>query len=423
MLPQVSTQLRTYAQRWQEALDALKAQNFERFLVAHDEWRDPLGEKAVAALDDAERERLTKQLLSELLSFTQNDRHTYDRLMVLKQRADQAGAAAYRMEVRLGVVLRMRALLDEVAGRVYLVERGTPEQRATYASLRACEDVNFVAAPPERSAAAMTPPERFPPLEDDRQVVQDVMPAWMGIQFRPIAESPHRNEKHPPGAVTVMTVFPGSAAANAGLEVGDIILGPPTHPFQEPQQVREWTMRSEINEPAPLVIVRNGQRRDITLRPGPYPLKMPDMPGPPKVGSEAPALKVEPFRGDTVLAAGKPRLLFFWATWCAPCKASLPEVLAFAQDRGVEVVAITDEDPETLTAFFATFKQPFPDTVAIDPYRSMFQAYGVSGTPTFVLIDADGTVRHYHSGYNAQKGLGIDGWTYEARRQKAEAAH
>src|SRR6185369_5912096 len=231
-----------------------KVQNFERFLVVHQEWRDPLDEKAVAALDDAERERLTSELIAELLSFTQGDRQTYDRLMVLKQRTDEASAAAYRMEVRLGVVLRMRALLDEVAGRVYLADEATPQERDTYAALRACEDVNFVAAPPEQSAAAMPPPERFPPLEDDRQMVQDVMPAWMGIQFRPIAESPHKNEKLPPGAVTVMTVFPGSAAATAGLEVGDIILGPPEHPFQEPQQVREWTMRSEINEPAPLVI-------------------------------------------------------------------------------------------------------------------------------------------------------------------------
>jgi thiol-disulfide isomerase/thioredoxin len=119
------------------------------------------------------------------------------------------------------------------------------------------------------------------------------------------------------------------------------------------------------------------------------------------------------------LAAGRPHLLFFWATWCAPCKFALPEVMAFAQARGVEVVAITDEDAETLTSFFGQMTQSFPETVAIDPFRAAFQAYGVSGTPTFVLIDAEGVVRHYHSGYNPQRGLGIEGWEYEARRQKA----
>ncbi len=176
-------------------------------------------------------------------------------------------------------------------------------------------------------------------------------------------------------------------------------------------------MRSEIGQPAPLTIVRSGQRHEITLRPGPYPLKMPELPGPPKVGSAAPPLKAEPFRGDKALAAGRPHLLFFWATWCAPCKASLPEVLAFAQARDIEVVAITDEDPDVLTGFFKQFNQPFPETVAVDPYRATFQAYGVSGTPTFVLVDSNGIVRHYHSGYSAQKGLEIEGWSYQ---QKAE---
>jgi thiol-disulfide isomerase/thioredoxin len=258
----------------------------------------------------------------------------------------------------------------------------------------------------------MPPPEQFPALDDDRQVVQDVMPAWMGIQFRPTAGTAQARPDQPRGAATVMMVYPESAAGKAGLEVGDIILGPPGAPFTEPQQVREWTMRREIGEPAPLEIMHGGVRRVVTLHPEPYPIKMPEMPGPPKVGSPAPPLKLEGFRGSTSFAAGKPRLLFFWATWCTPCKFSLPEVMAFAKARDVEVVAITDEDPETLKKFFETFKEPFPETVAIDPYRQAFQAYGVSGTPTFVLIGADGTVQYYRSGYNAKKGLEIEGWKY-----------
>jgi thiol-disulfide isomerase/thioredoxin len=419
MLPQVSEQLRTYARRWDEALNALTVQNFDRFLTAHAEWRPRIDPKTLEALDDHGRRELAHSLLAALLPYTRADPETYARLQLLKQRADQAGAAAYRMDVRLGVVLRMRAVLDQVAGRVYLAERGTPADRTTFAALRACEDVNFVEAPAFTSAAVMDPPERFPPLDEDRQTVSAVMPAWMGIQFRSASETVHKKAKYPRGAVTVMTVFPGSAAATAGIEVGDVILGPPDAPFQEPQQVREWTMRREIGEPAPLTIARAGNMREITLHPEPYPIKLPELPGPPKVGQPAPPLKLDSFRGDRTFAAGRPHLLFFWATWCAPCKFALPEVMAFAQVRGVEVVAITDEDAETLTSFFGQMTQSFPETVAIDPFRAAFQAYGVSGTPTFVLIDAEGVVRHYHSGYNPQRGLGIEGWEYEARRQKA----
>ena len=421
MLPQVSHQLRTYAERWNEALNALKLENFRRFLAAHPAWRTRLAPKLVDGLDDDRRRELAAELVGALAAFTADHPETRDRLQLLKQRADDADAAAYRMEVRLGVVLRMRALLQQIAGRVYLAERGTSDDRSTFAALRACEDVNFLPSPPFPAAAAMDPPEQFPPLDEDRQVVEAVMPAWMGIQFRPLSQTVHQNDKHPPGAVTVTLVFPGSAAALAGIEVGDVILGPPGHPFMEPHQVREWTMRREIGKPAPVDIVRAGQRREITLRPEPFPLKIPELPGPPKVGSAAPPLKLEPFRGDRALAAGRPRLLFFWATWCGPCKFALPEVMAFAAARDVEVVAVTDEDPDTLRSFFKQLKQPFPATVAVDPYRTTFQAYGVSGTPTFVLVDADGIVRYYRTGYNAQRGLEIEGWDYQAERQKAAA--
>jgi len=416
ILPQVSEQLRTYADRWQEALESLKQQNFNRFLDTNPDWKQRLSAEAIGKLDLRQRETLGDELTVALAAFTAGDPTTSDRLTLLRERAQAAGDAAYRMEVRLGVVLRMRALLNQIAGRVYLAEQGTPEQRATYAALLECEDVNFVAAP-VATAASMEPPTAFPQLDDDRRVVQAVMPAWMGIQFRPLSDAVRTREQMTAGAVTVMSVYPDSAASKAGLEVGDIILGPPDAPFQEPHQVREWTMRREIGEPAPLQVSREGRVQQVVLKPEPYPIKMPELPGPPKVGSAAPPLqKVTAFRGDPQLGAGKPRLLFFWATWCLPCKFSVPEVMAFAKARGVEVVAITDEEPEKLDQFFSTHKEPFPATVAVDPYRLAFQAYGVSGTPTFVLIDADGKVSAYSTGYSAAKGLGIAGWTYGKKK-------
>jgi thiol-disulfide isomerase/thioredoxin len=416
ILPQVSEQLRTYADRWQEALESLKQQNFNRFLDTNPDWKQRLSAEAISKLDLKQREVLGDELTVALAAFTAGDPTTSDRLALLRERAQAAGDAAYRMEVRLGVVLRMRALLNQIAGRVYLAEQGTPEQRATYAALLECEDVNFVAAP-VATAASMEPPTAFPQLDEDRRVVQAVMPAWMGIQFRPLSDAVRTREQMTAGAVTVMSVYPDSAASKAGLEVGDIILGPPDAPFQEPHQVREWTMRREIGEPAPLQVSREGRVQQVVLKPEPYPIKMPELPGPPKVGSAAPPLqKVTAFRGDPQLGAGKPRLLFFWATWCLPCKFSVPELMAFATARGVEVVAITDEEPEKLEQFFSTHKEPFPATVALDPYRLAFQAYGVSGTPTFVLIDADGKVSAYSTGYSAAKGLGIAGWTYGKKK-------
>jgi thioredoxin-related protein len=84
-------------------------------------------------------------------------------------------------------------------------------------------------------------------------------------------------------------------------------------------------------------------------------------------------------------------------------------VLAFGQSRDVDVVAITDESAETLQEFFAGAHAAFPAIVARDPRRRTFRSYGVSGTPTFVLVDRGGVIRHYQAGYPAE-GLQIEGW-------------
>jgi thiol-disulfide isomerase/thioredoxin len=424
ILPAVSRQLRTYAQRWQEALEALAAENLTRFLAAHRAWERRLAPDELKKMKPRQRRVTAQELVKALTQFTKRDKDTYDRMLVLKQRADDAGQASYRMEVRLGVVLRMRTLLLRIAGTEYLNRFGSEAERNAFGRLVACEDLNLNPQPTVLTAAALPAPESFPPLAEDRRLVEAVMPAWMGIRYRPLEDGDRKREGVPRGTVAVMTVYPDSPAAAAGLQVGDLILGPPDKPFHEPNQVREWTMRREVGELSPLEVLRDDAPVRVALRPGPYPLELPELPGPPDIGAVAPEIKVDLFRGAKQLATGRPRLLFFWATWCLPCKAAVPEVLAFAAARNVEVVAITDESAETLQAFFRQYDYPFPEIVARDRYRLTFQNYGVSGTPTFVLIDGSGKVQHYKTGYAPMVGLGIEGWEWkpqDVKPTKAEA--
>lgn len=419
VLPDFSSRLNTYSDRWEEALEALRIQNLERFRAAHPEWTARLNLNDVKKMSDVERQQLGEQLLAEYAPFVRNNPEDMERLTALREKSDQANAAAYRAEVRLGVVLRMRAVLVDVAGQVYLKNYATPHERETYERLALCED--FQMAPLQRRAGAepLEAPQAFPPLAEESQLLVTVMPAWMGIQFRPADETPRKKYGVSKGAVVITNVFPDSPASRAGMQQGDILLGPPSHPFVEPYQVREWTMRSEIGRAETLALLRDGKPKQVKLEPGPYPLELPKMPGPPKIGSVAPPIKVEMFRGETKLAAGKPRLLFFWATWCAICHSSVPEILAFGAARGVDVVAVTDEDPETLKKFFAASKEPFPANVAMDPYRTTFLNYGVSGTPTFVLIDEKGIVTHYQTGYSLAKGLTVEGWKWDGALKQA----
>jgi thiol-disulfide isomerase/thioredoxin len=195
------------------------------------------------------------------------------------------------------------------------------------------------------------------------------------------------------------------------MRVADVVLGTPERRFDEVHAIREWTMQSELGEPTRLELLRSGKELEITLVPGPFPIELPALPGPPKVGSTAPALGLELHRG-VQLAGPHPRLLFFWATWCGPCKQSVPELLAFAEQRGVEVLAITDEEPGQIDPYLREHADRFPENVVSDPLRVAFQDYGVSATPTFVLIDEAGVIQLYQRGYSAERGLELEGWDW-----------
>jgi len=79
-------------------------------------------------------------------------------------------------------------------------------------------------------------------------------------------------------------------------------------------------------------------------------------------------------------------------------------------------LAITDEGAESVEAFLEKHEGPFPDTVAVDEFRRSFLAYGVSATPSFILVDAQGKVQSIKTGYRASDGLMIENWTWDERR-------
>ena len=106
-------------------------------------------------------------------------------------------------------------------------------------------------------------------------------------------------------------------------------------------------------------------------------------------------------------------MLFFWATWCVPCKSSLPELMAWSKRAGVPVLAVSDEDEETIRKFLDSWAGPFPELVASDELRKSQIGYIVSGTPTFVLVDEHGKIEWRQVGYSAKNGgLSIPGWSW-----------
>jgi peroxiredoxin len=90
---------------------------------------------------------------------------------------------------------------------------------------------------------------------------------------------------------------------------------------------------------------------------------------------------------------GKVVLLTFWATWCAPCRKEMSEIEALYrrfQTKGRIVLAVTDEDRETVARFLAKTNFTFP--VLLDHGREVNKAYGVEGIPRSFIFDSKGNL-------------------------------
>ncbi|OGG46513.1 MAG: hypothetical protein A3F84_19715 [Candidatus Handelsmanbacteria bacterium RIFCSPLOWO2_12_FULL_64_10] len=92
-------------------------------------------------------------------------------------------------------------------------------------------------------------------------------------------------------------------------------------------------------------------------------------------------------------ARGKVVLLEFWATWCPPCRASIPHLQKLHDTygkRGLLIISVTNEDEKTVQAFVKAHRMTFP--VGIDDGDKTMTTYGIESIPTAFLIDRTGKV-------------------------------
>lgn len=102
---------------------------------------------------------------------------------------------------------------------------------------------------------------------------------------------------------------------------------------------------------------------------------------------------------------GKVVVVDFWASWCAPCKASFPALARLQSElsaQGVLVVGVgLDDRPEEFARFVARLKPSFP--VIHDREHRLARLVDVPAMPATMLLDRSGRVRHVHRGFRGRE--------------------
>jgi peroxiredoxin len=132
--------------------------------------------------------------------------------------------------------------------------------------------------------------------------------------------------------------------------------------------------------------------------------------------ARAPAFRVKSLSGETLaldsLRARGPVVLDFWAMWCKPCVAAIPEMEALwrkHRERGLTVIGVSEDGPRDggkVRAFAARQGMSYP--IVLDADLGLQERFKIRAMPTTVLIDREGRVARFAQGYRPGETAALD---------------
>lgn len=133
-----------------------------------------------------------------------------------------------------------------------------------------------------------------------------------------------------------------------------------------------------------------------------------------ETGMPAPSVSMAPLEGGTpvTIAGLKGSVVYvdFWASWCVPCRLSMPtldDLYKRNKSRGFAVVGV-NKDAAVADARRFLAKMPVTFSLVQDGEDVAARGFDVKAMPSGYLVDRKGIVRHVHRGFTAETGAALE---------------
>lgn len=115
-------------------------------------------------------------------------------------------------------------------------------------------------------------------------------------------------------------------------------------------------------------------------------------------GDRAPDFELTTLDGDKIKLSelqGERVLVNFWATWCPPCRAEIPDLQKFHENTDVNILAVNLTDTENsfddVPKFAENFGMEFP--ILMDEESKVSTTYQIQPIPTSFMVDSKGIIQ------------------------------